>query len=92
MQKNINNVEVPVTDSDGNIILEPLNQGGKQSDGSMWYRPTPLIPEGHEHYFKLQDPSQREAWCECGFGGAIYPHNATIKDGHIYSLTGEKII
>lgn len=95
MQRNqnidISKVKVPVKDSEGNTIYEPLNQGGTQSDGSMWYKPEPLIDPKHKHYFKMK-PNEREAKCSCGFGGAVYPHNSIFKKGHIYNLKGQLIV
>lgn len=88
----ISEIKVPVQDQEGNTKYEPLNSGGKQSDGSMWQRPIPLIPEGHKHYMKLENPSDRVAWCDCGFGGSIYPYNARIKNGHVFNLSGKKVI
>jgi len=95
MQKkniDISKIEVPVRDSEGKTVYEPLNQGGKQSDGSMWYKPEPLIPEDHKHYFLMDDPSSREAKCRCGTGGSVYPHTTILKEGHIYNLKGKLII
>jgi hypothetical protein len=92
--KNLNpkEIEVTVKDSDGKTIREPFNPNGPQSDGSEWHIPRPLIPEGHEHYFKLNS-GKRWAECSCGFGGYVYPANAIWKDGHIYKRsTGEKVI
>lgn len=84
-------LKVPVKTDEG-TKLEPWNPQG-QSDGSVWTSPKDLIPKDHEHFFKLSDPSSREARCECGLGGTIFPHKATIgDDGHIYNLKGEKII
>ena len=53
--------------------------------------PRPLIPEGHEHYLKM-NPDERFAKCDCGFGGPVYPHNSIFKDGHLYKLDGTKVI
>lgn len=88
----ISEIKVPIKQEDGTVEYEQLNQGGKQTDGSMWYKPTPLIPEDHEHYFMLNEPSSREAKCRCGYGGAIHPHTTILKEGHIYNLKGKRII
>lgn len=86
------NLKVPVEDKEsGQSVLEDWKPEG-QSDGSTWSIPKNLTPEGHEHYFKIKDPGDREARCECGLGGAIYPHNAKLIDGHIYTLEGNKVI
>ena len=94
MPKPINpsDVQVQVTDSEGKQTLEGWNKGGRQSDGSIWTMPEPLVKEGHEHFFKF-DAKRRWVQCECGFGGFLFPHNAVWKgDGHIYNKKGEKVI
>ena len=88
-----NDVYVPVKDTKtGEIIKEPWNNGQKQSDGSTWHIPKPLISEDHVHYLKIKDPRKRFAECECGFGGPIYPHNCIFKDGKVYRLNGIRVI
>jgi len=57
----------------------------------MWNVPRPVGGENHEHYFVL-DPHDRVAKCICGMAGEVYPHTTKIIDGHIYKLTGEKVI
>ena len=70
--------------------LESWNPEG-QSDGSVWTSPKDLIPKDHEHFFKMT--GEREARCECGFGGGLYPHQGRIgEDGHIYNIKGDKVI
>lgn len=88
----ISKIEVPITQEDGSIVYESLNQGGTQSDGSMWFKPEPLVPEDHKHYFKMSDSSSREAKCDCGRGGAVFPHTTILKEGHIYNMKGQLVI
>ena len=83
-------LEVPVKNEKGETVREPLNPSGPQSDGSIWNQPRAL--NNHDHYFKLKSPDSREAVCECGMGGYVYPHNAKIIEGHIYKLDNTKVI
>lgn len=93
MSLDLSKVEVPITDKEtGEVRREPLNINGPQSDGTYWTAPKDLVDPNHEHYFKLKSPGDREAICDCGFGGQIYPHNADLIDGHVYNKQGKKII
>lgn len=84
-------IKVPVQNEKGETVMEPLNLGGYQSDGSMWTKPIPLIDPSHEHYFVMK-PEDRVALCACGFGGKVFPHNADLIDGHVYNKKKEKVI
>ena len=93
MNQGPNNVYVPIKDKDsGEIIKESWNPTGKQSDGSTWNLPRNVLPEGHEHYFKMKNKGDRWAECDCGFGGRVYPHNCDIIKGHIYNKNGLKVV
>lgn len=83
-------IKIPIKNSDGETIKEDWKKGEKQSDGSTWHIPISVDKAGHEHFF-VYDSAKRWAECECGRGGYVFPHNAKIENGHIFTIDGKLI-